>query len=549
MKSKNEVADKLQQYLDEFYVSRGITLQTIQTDNDSCFAGQTLLLLSSKNKFRKLCASLNIQLRHSSPYCHWENGVAERVIRTMMEKSFTIMAQRDIDSRHWEHCLAHVCKVNNMLPHSAFADEETPYFRWFEKIPSGKYLQIFGSDVRINTPLDNNPKPRKYIDPPGHIAKYIGFTYDSVAHLCWNYQKFQTRQNPIERVGNDQCKFFRMLNPKLFVIPHNDPAYAMYLPDDVADLMPDSDDKTILPPKNGIRIAKSFGKKEFFGTATKNVGGKFCYDVVYDDGDFEHFDVDEFSLHTEQFRDSPMTPSKQIESEIFSTVTNFTKINSIINHKIVYEHNVYYAALECVVTRHGGELSAPLWLQLGALIKSNTDAEIREHNWTTIVNYLKNTDNIVEYPVACVPNSLFQLVTVNPSSARSNRRVLRHSMLGSYVEPDNGDSVTCVLPVGTHFTYASTELKSVVVHSLRSVPDKNNVVLVSKSSEPISGNSEIKIPDSSVSENSEIPNLKISKNSDNLTENSEIPNIDPIDTFVIIRLKKPRTARNLTQRS
>ena len=73
-----------------------------------------------------------------------------------------------------------------------------------------------------------NPKQRKYVDPPGHIAKYIGFNYDSVEHLCWNYQKFQTRQNPIERFGNDQCNFFRMLNPKLFVIPHGDPAYAMY---------------------------------------------------------------------------------------------------------------------------------------------------------------------------------------------------------------------------------------------------------------------------------------------------------------------------------
>ena len=67
------------------------------------------------------------------------------------------------------------------------------------------------------------------------------------------------------------------------------------------------------------------------------------------------------------------------------------------------------------------------------------------------------------------------------------------------------------------------------MHSLRSVPDKNNVVLVSKSSEPISANSE---KSGSVSENSEIPNLKISENSENLTENSEIPNIDPIDTFV-----------------
>ena len=244
----------------------------------------------------------------------------------MMEKAFTIMAQRDIDSRHWENCLSHVFKVNNMLPHSAFANEESPYFRWFEKTPSGKYLQIFGSDVRVNLPSDSNPKPRKHVDPPGHIAMYIGFNYDSVEHLCWNYQKFQTRQNPIERVGNDQCKFFRMLNPKLFVIPHNDPAYRKYLPDVEPLEAPAPQGEKILPFPVGIRVAKKFKNKLFFGTATKNVGGKFCYDINYDDGDFEHFDVDEFKLHTKMFRDAPMTPSKQIESTTFTTVTDDTKI-------------------------------------------------------------------------------------------------------------------------------------------------------------------------------------------------------------------------------
>jgi len=214
----------------------------------------------------------------------------------MMEKSFTIMAQRDIDSRHWEHCLSHVFKVNNMLPHSAFGDQETPYERWFEKRPDGRYLQIFGSDVRVNNPIDANPLPRKYIDPPGHFAVYIGFNYDSVStHSVWDYTKFQTRGDPIEHVGNDQCKFFRALDPSLYLKSRNDPAYTMYLPD--VEPLGDVGSKPTRPSVlKGIRVAKLFRKKLYFGTATKNRGGKFCYDVNYDDGDFEHFNVSEFNL-------------------------------------------------------------------------------------------------------------------------------------------------------------------------------------------------------------------------------------------------------------
>ena len=203
-----------------------------------------------------------IQLRHSAPYCHWENGVAERVIRTLMEKSFSLMAQRELDSRHWEHCLNHVSKVNNMLPHSAFGNEESPYIRWFEKTPSGRYLQIFGSDVRVNTPLDANPQPRKYIDPPGHIAKYIGFNYNSTEHLVWNHTKFQTRQDAVEHVGNDQCKFFRLLNPRLYVIPHNDKAYAEYAPtnSEIANERPVSVSDSRPLPIQGMRIAHDYNR-------------------------------------------------------------------------------------------------------------------------------------------------------------------------------------------------------------------------------------------------------------------------------------------------
>jgi hypothetical protein len=125
----------------------------------------------------------------------------------------------------------------------------------------------------------------------------------------------------------------------------------------------------------------------------------------------------------------------------------------------VTEHNVVYAALECVITL-GGVASEPLWFQLGALIKVNSDAEIREHNWTQISNYVHNIEpDIVEN------KNLFRLVTVNPKSAKQKRRTARQSMLGTYFEPDNKNIATCVLPDGTHFSYPLSDLDTVIVHS------------------------------------------------------------------------------------
>ena len=128
--------------------------------------------MGPNSKFKRSLNTRNILLQTSSPYCHWENGVSERVIRTHMEKSFTIMAQRDIASQHWPHALSHVYKVQNCLPHSHI-NNETPYWRWFEKTPDLSRLHTFGCDVRVNVSIDL--KPKNYVDAPGYMAIYIGF--------------------------------------------------------------------------------------------------------------------------------------------------------------------------------------------------------------------------------------------------------------------------------------------------------------------------------------------------------------------------------------
>ena len=88
------------------------------------------------------------------------------------------MAQNGLSAQYWGYCVSHVYMVNNMLPHATISNE-TPYWRWYEQNPNGRYLHIFGCDVRVNTPIENR---QKYIKPPAHIGVYIGFEYDSSVH-------------------------------------------------------------------------------------------------------------------------------------------------------------------------------------------------------------------------------------------------------------------------------------------------------------------------------------------------------------------------------
>ena len=152
-----------------------------------------------------------------------------------------------------------------------------------------------------------------------------------------------------------------------------------------------------------------------------------------------------------------MAPHKQIESETFRNVVDETKIVKILNNKIIVEHNVSYAALECAVTIRGGDTLEPHWFQLGALIKASNRTE------TQISNYLSD-EKIA--PLVNTPNNpfLFRLVTVNPSSKISSRRTARQAMLGAYVEDDNNSLITCVLPDGTHLSFSESELTDINVH-------------------------------------------------------------------------------------
>ena len=108
-----------------------IKIKTILTDGAQEYVGE-------KSEFKLFCNEIKCEPIESSAYCHWENGVAERVILKMMRHAFCILSHRDIPAQFWLMALKHVYMVLACCPHAHFGDKDTPYRRYYDKKPNGE---------------------------------------------------------------------------------------------------------------------------------------------------------------------------------------------------------------------------------------------------------------------------------------------------------------------------------------------------------------------------------------------------------------------------
>jgi hypothetical protein len=98
-----------------------------------------------------------IQILQSVPHAHQQNGRAERIIRTLMEKAETMRLQACLPQSWWEFALDHTTHVYNRTPIRRIA-WQTPYQLLNGEKPSISHLRVFGclayifvpEEVRVN---------------------------------------------------------------------------------------------------------------------------------------------------------------------------------------------------------------------------------------------------------------------------------------------------------------------------------------------------------------------------------------------------------------
>ena len=103
--------------------------------------------------FEKILKDRGIEILQSIPYTHQQNGRAERIIKTIMEKAESMCLQACIPQSWWEFSIEHATHVYNRTPMRCL-NCQTPYILLYGERPSVEHLRVFGCGAYVFLPAE-----------------------------------------------------------------------------------------------------------------------------------------------------------------------------------------------------------------------------------------------------------------------------------------------------------------------------------------------------------------------------------------------------------
>jgi hypothetical protein len=109
------------------------------------------------NDFISFLEAEGIVQQVRAPYTPEQNGVAERVIRTIVEKAKAMLHDSMLDKKFWGEAVRTATYLKNRSPTRAL-DEKTPEEVWSGKKPTIHHLRVFGCNAYVLLPKEQRQK-------------------------------------------------------------------------------------------------------------------------------------------------------------------------------------------------------------------------------------------------------------------------------------------------------------------------------------------------------------------------------------------------------
>ena len=144
----------------------------LRTDNGGEFC---------KKEFEEFCKKCGIARQKTTPYTPQQNGVAERMNRTLMEKARSMLSGTGLGQEFWAEGVEIACYLVNRSPSSVLEDK-TPHEVWTGKKPSLSHLRVFGCDAYVHVPKEKRTK----LDNKSERCIFIGYKDGLKGYKLWN---------------------------------------------------------------------------------------------------------------------------------------------------------------------------------------------------------------------------------------------------------------------------------------------------------------------------------------------------------------------------
>ena len=161
LKTKDQVFKRFLEWKAMVENASGRKLKVLRSDNGGEYTGK---------EFEEYLKSEGVRHELTVPKTPQQNGVVERLNRTLVEIVRTMMIESKLDQRFWGEALSTVVYLRNRSP-TKVVEGMTPFEALYGKKPNVKHLRAF---VCVSYPLIMKDE-RKKLDPVARRCVLVGY--------------------------------------------------------------------------------------------------------------------------------------------------------------------------------------------------------------------------------------------------------------------------------------------------------------------------------------------------------------------------------------
>ncbi len=176
MKKKSEVLEKFKEFEAATTNEAGRSIGILRTDN----GGEYL-----SREFEDYLKGKGIKHELTVPHSPQQNGVAERMNRTLVESARSMITHARLPNMYWAEAISTAVYLRNRMPTTAIKENKTPYELWCGRKPNVSHLRVFGCMAYAHVP----DSERRKLDKKAEKLRFVGYSRTSKGYRLFDETK------------------------------------------------------------------------------------------------------------------------------------------------------------------------------------------------------------------------------------------------------------------------------------------------------------------------------------------------------------------------
>ena len=172
MKTKDQVLEKFKEYEAMVTNMTEKKIKILRSDNGGEYTSK---------EFSNYLKEKGIQHQLSVPRTPQQNGVAERMNRTIQETARSMMHNAEQDKKFWAEAVCTAVMIRNRSP-TVSVDNMTPYECFYGRKPDVSHFKVFGCKAYMHVPKEN----RKKWDSKTKKCIFVGYSITSKGYRLYD---------------------------------------------------------------------------------------------------------------------------------------------------------------------------------------------------------------------------------------------------------------------------------------------------------------------------------------------------------------------------